>query len=298
MPLKDLLTQSGLNLTPAEGKIVQALLADYPTSGLGTASNLAKRAGVSDPTVARLSAKLGFESFADLQAMLITEIEARLQSPLLMFETKRTAGDGPATVQTYLQSVAHRVAETETAVPAQNYDQAVDLIMAAKGRVLLLCGRFSRHLAGILAGYLGQFRGQVTDLARFSAESFDLLLELGNRDVLIVFDYRRYQTDIVRFATQAAERGVRLILFTDQWLSPVAEKAEVVFIAPSEVNSPYDTLVPALAQLEALSLHAVMRSGDAVKRRIQALEDIRSSVGVTVSEKGAQQPIPNYVQDH
>lgn len=285
MPLKDLLTQSGLNLTPAEGKIVQALLADYPTSGLGTASNLAKRAGVSDPTVARLSAKLGFESFADLQSMLITEIEARLQSPLLMFETKRTAGDGPATVQTYLQSVAHRVAETETAVPAQNYDQAVDLIMAAKGRVLLLGGRFSRHLAGILAGYLGQFRGQVTDLARFSAESFDLLLELGNRDVLIVFDYRRYQTDIVRFATQAAERGVKLILFTDPWLSPIAEKAEVVFIVPSEVNSPYDTLAPALAQLEALSLHAVMCSGDAARRRIEALEAIRSSVGVTVSEK-------------
>ena len=285
MPLKDLLTQSGLNLTPAEGKIVQALLTDYPTSGLGTASNLAKRAGVSDPTVARLSAKLGFESFADLQSMLITEIEARLQSPLLMFETKRTAGDGPATVQTYLQSVAHRVAETETAVPAQNYDQAVDLIMAAKGRVLLLGGRFSRHLAGILAGYLGQFRGQVTDLARFSAESFDLLLELGNRDVLIVFDYRRYQTDIVRFATQAAERGVKLILFTDPWLSPIAEKAEVVFIVPSEVNSPYDTLAPALAQLEALSLHAVMCSGDAARRRIEALEAIRSSVGVTVSEK-------------
>ena len=51
MLIRDTLTRSDIDLTPAEAKIAQVLLDEYPTSGLGTATALAKRAGVSDPTV-------------------------------------------------------------------------------------------------------------------------------------------------------------------------------------------------------------------------------------------------------
>ncbi|RUX43874.1 MurR/RpiR family transcriptional regulator, partial [Mesorhizobium sp. M7A.F.Ca.CA.002.09.1.1] len=53
MAIRDVLMRGDLALTPSEEKIVRLLLTDYPTSGLGTASSLARRAGVSDPTVVR-----------------------------------------------------------------------------------------------------------------------------------------------------------------------------------------------------------------------------------------------------
>src|SRR5918995_1254079 len=45
-------------------------------------------------------------------------------------------------------------------------------------------------------------------------------LELTRRDVLCVFDYRRYQPDTVAAGRLAAEQGAVVVAFTDPWLSP------------------------------------------------------------------------------
>src|SRR3546814_20594676 len=102
---------------------------------------------------------------------------------------------------------------------------------------------------------------------------------MGRRDVLVVFDYRRYQTNVVEFATEAARRGVRIILFIDPWMSPIAGLAEVVIVGPVEVPSPYDSLAPPVAQMEALVADAVTRRGHPMHPRVADLERFRIIVG-------------------
>jgi DNA-binding MurR/RpiR family transcriptional regulator len=284
--LKDLLTSPGLSLTPSEAKIVQVLLADYPLSGLGTATNLARRAGVSDPTVARLVVKLGFDGFPDFQTRLLAEVEARLQSPLLMMEAKRRHGPPESAAQRYLASVTRNLEATRTAVPIQTYERAVRLLWDTRGQVVLLGGRYSRSIAAMFAGYLHQFRSGVVDLGVLGPEKFDSLVDLGRRDLLVVFDYRRYQSDVVSFARQAAARGTRVLLFTDVWKSPVDSVAEVTLTAPIDADSPYDTLAPAVAQMEAVIAHALAENRDAGIDRIEEMEAIRAANAVTLDAPG------------
>ncbi|PQM29247.1 MurR/RpiR family transcriptional regulator [Sphingopyxis lindanitolerans] len=284
MPIRDMLGRSTVSLTRSESRIVQLLLADYPVAGLGSASSLAKRAGVSDPTVARFVTKFGFENFAAFQAALLEDVEARLRSPLMMLETKQAEGEHDATVNRYMASVTQKLRDATEAAVSEPYDRAVDLIMGAKGSVTLVGGRFSRHVAGMLAGYLLQLRSDVHSISPLTLESFDRLVDIGRRDTLIVFDYRRYQTDVVEFARQAEARGAHVILFTDPWMSPVAEVADVVIIASVEVDSPYDSLAPAVAQMEALVAHAVVREKRVMERRVADLEKLRSANAVTVDE--------------
>ena len=287
--VRDILTRGELRLTPSENKLVQVLLADYPIAGLGTATSLARRAKVSDPTVVRLIAKLGFEGFADFQSHLLAEVEARLQSPLLMMEAKRPALSEHSGVEAYIRSVERATRRTGDLVPLQLYDQACRLLFSAKGEVLVLGGRFSRNIAGMLASYLRQLRPRVTDLETLTPTDFDRLIDLGRRDLLIVFDYRRYQSDVIAFARQAAARSVSIVLFTDPWRSPIADLAEVTLMADCEAQSPYDTLAPAVMQMEALVAHAVGQVGAAERRRLEALEAVRRTNGVTIDgedEKG------------
>ncbi len=284
MPLRERLTQAGLSLTPSEAKIVQVLLSDYPVSGLGTATSLARRAGVSDPTVVRLVVKLGYDGFPAFQAELLEEVEARLHSPLLMMEAKRHGFPPESVGQNYLASVVQNIDATRTATPAQSYDRAVRLLWEARGRILLLGGRFSRNVASMLAGYLTQLRPGVQDMGVLSPADWDRLVDLGRRDLLVVFDYRRYQSDVVAFAHQAAERDVPIVLFTDPWQSPIAEIAEVSLVAPIEARSPYDTLAPAVAQMEALLVHMLAEIGEPSRRRIEAIEKIRHAHAVTIGD--------------
>jgi len=284
MAIRDVLMRQDLALTPSEEKIVRLLLTDYPGAGLGSASSLARRAGVSDPTVVRLAVKLGYEGYPDFQAKLLAEVEARLHSPLLMMEAKRPSGSEDNPILAYLASVDEAMGKAASITPLTTYDRTARLIMEAKGEIVLVGGRFSRHVAGMFAGYLLQFRPNVRDIGVLSSQSLDILADLGRKDVLVVFDYRRYQLDVVSFARQAAARDVRVVLFTDQWLSPVAEFAETTIVSPLEVASPYDTLAPAIAQMEALTAHILSTLGDEGRARIERLEEVRHANAVTLDE--------------
>jgi len=284
-PIRDLLTEHTLALTPAEAKIAQVLLHDYPVAGLGTATALARRAGVSDPSVIRMVSKLGFDGFAAFQQRLLEEVEAGLRSPLMMLEAKRPARatGGRSIEETYIRSAARAVESAAAMTLPQTYARAVQLIMEAKGRVLLVGGRFSRHIAAMLASYLMQFRSGVIAVPALSSETFDLLLDTGPRDTLVAFDHRRYQIDVIRFTEQAAERGMQIVLFTDVWRSPAAEHAKVVIVGPMEADSPYDTLAPAMAQMEALVARIVAEHAENSGTRMEELEHIRSRNAATVA---------------
>jgi len=282
MSIREELANTTLAFTSAEEKIVQVLLADYPMSGLGTATRLARRAGVSDPSVTRLMTKLGYTGFADFQARLLAEVESRLHSPLLMMEAKRPGGSSESTALAYFHSVSDSLERTRTAVPLQAYTRAVNLLLETRGQVVLLGGRFSRHIASMLAGYLLQFRSGVRDIGSLSPADFDLLIDLGKRDLLVVFDYRRYQSDVVRFAQQAHERGVSILLFTDVWLSPISEIADLTMVAAIDANSPFDTLATAVAQMETVFAHALEGHGAGVRKRIEDIEKIRRANAVTL----------------
>ncbi|MCM2436080.1 MULTISPECIES: MurR/RpiR family transcriptional regulator [Rhizobium/Agrobacterium group] len=286
MSVRELLITDGLSLTPSEQKIVRLLLTDYPTSGLGTVSRLARRAGVSDPTVVRLVIKLGFESFADFQAKLLAEVEERVHSPLHMMEAKRLK-EPSGIAFGYMNSVEVALTQSQALTPAASYDHAARLIMEAKGSVTVLGGRFSRFAAGMLHEYLRQMRSDVRSIFDLSASAFDTLVDLGRKDVLVVFDYRRYQQDVTSFARQARQQEVRLILFTDQWLSPIAEIAEVAIISRLDVASPFDTMAPAIAQMEAVVANILSIAGDEPASRMQSFEKIRAANGITIDDPAA-----------
>ncbi|WP_234326524.1 MurR/RpiR family transcriptional regulator [Streptomyces sp. NRRL S-337] len=71
----------------------------------------------------------------------------------------------------------------------------------------------------------------------------------------------------------AHERGAKVVLFTDAWLSPVAEFADVVLPARVEAPSPFDSLVAPMALVETLVAAVHARSGPAAEARMRAAEE-------------------------
>ena len=138
-----------------------------------------------------------------------------------------------------------------------------------------LGGRYSRNLAQRLAVQLGQVRAGVSLIDRPLGFAFDPLVDIGARDVLVVFDYRRYQDDLLTFARAAKGQGARVVVLTDPWRSPVAELAEAVLVAPDESPSPFGSRVVATAQVEALVAAVVDRDRDGVRKRLERIERLR-----------------------
>lgn len=279
-PVSEVLRQNLAGFTPAERKVARELLADYPRAGLETVARLAQRAKVSPPSVIRLVTKLGYGGFPDFQEHLRQEVAARSTSALAQYTElpprppSGSSGDRGvlARAEEVLTAGIHQTFET---LPPDRLVAAVNLICDPVRRVFTLGGRFSGHAAGYLNAHLQLLRPRSAQVPGEAMERAALLLDIGRRDVVIAYDFRRYQPDTVSFGQAAREQGAALIVFTDPWLSPLAVNADVVLPCTVAAPSPFDTLSPALALTEALIAAVTERLGDESRRRIERFESIQ-----------------------
>ena len=268
--------RSSLGAFPAtERRVATRLLADYPMAGLSSASELARNVGVSAPTVLRLVARLGFGSYAEFQGQLRDELAAQLSSPLAKAPAE-TSTQAPAdTWRAFAEAVIANVRETFDHLAPDEIEQITRLLADTRLRIHLVGGRFTDALARYLSVQLRVLRPGVNHLQDQEANWLDQLLDMGPRDVLLIFDIRRYQPSLMRLAERAVTRGTRIVLITDQWLSPVSKVARHVVPVRVAVPSVWDSNAALMAVGEAL-LAAVMRlRGERSRTRITDLEKLR-----------------------
>jgi DNA-binding MurR/RpiR family transcriptional regulator len=255
------------DLTHAERKVARALMADYPVGGLDPVAKLAAAAGVSPPTVVRLVAKLDFDGYAEFQQSLKSEVSARLSSPLEM----HAEHPGPGREGVLARSerlLCDGIRTSFARLPPGEFEQAVRLLADPRRTLTLIGGRFSTSLAEYLAEHLRILRPRVQVLSAAGPDRVSSMLDVGRRDVLVAFDYRRYQHDTVRLAMTAKDRGATVVAFTDPYLSPLAARADVILTSSVRSPSPFDALTPAVALVEAIVAALVDRLGDALRARM------------------------------
>lgn len=237
------------SFTRAEQRVARALLAAYPTSGLDSLARLADRAGVSSPTVLRLVYKLGYSGYPEFQDAIKIELGERLSSPLVMYPA-RAGGELP--LEKWSAAMSHGIQRTFEQLPAGEFERVVALLSDERKRVYTIGGRFSGVMAAYLAAHLQLLRPQVITVAGSSVDHASYLLDMSKRDVIVAFDYRRYDRTSIRFCRLAAGKGATVVLFTDPWLSPIVSVADVVLSATVDAPSPFDSYVPAFALVEGL----------------------------------------------
>jgi DNA-binding MurR/RpiR family transcriptional regulator len=78
----------------------------------------------------------------------------------------------------------------------------------------------------------------------------------------------------------AKQRGVKLVLFTDLDLSPIADIADVVVPVTVECTSPLETLAVAIAATDSMLARLVRRLGAQAQRRMALLETLRHDASI------------------
>lgn len=252
-------------LAPAERRVAGVLLAGDPLAPLDPVAVLADRSGTSPPTVLRLVAKLDFGGWAQFQAACKAEIVARLSPPLARVPS---APDGGGRVAQVLDRLAHCVGECLERLDAPDVDRVAARLADPAGSVWVSGGRFSSSLAEHLAAHLRLMRPGVVTVRASSLDRSTALLDIDAHALLVLFDYRRYSGDTVAFGRAAAAQGATVVLFTDEYLSPLAHDADVVLSTSVDAPTPFDVLTPAMAVVEALVADVVDRLGTDLPDRL------------------------------
>ncbi|MFK7938499.1 MAG: MurR/RpiR family transcriptional regulator [Roseovarius sp.] len=263
-------------LTQSERKFANALLENYPNAGLASITVVAEMAGVSTPTVARMVQKLGYKGFPQFHEALLNELKAQVSGPAQRRETwVRDAPEGHL-LNRFSSAVTQNLERTFSHVERASFDQAAKLLAQTDRRLYAVGGRITRALADYAFTHFQAIRPRVTHMTSSSATWPHYVLDMVEGDILLLFDIRRYEANLLRLAELAVERGVQVILITDQWTSPIADVATLVFNCWVEIPSAWDSNIATMMLLEALIAAAQEELWSETGDRYEKLDELFS----------------------
>ena len=174
----------------------------------------------------------------------------------------------------FTKTVIDNISQSLGEIDTKDFDKACDLISDADRQVFIVGGRITRTLADYLFLHLQVIRDKVTHVASNSNAWPHYLLEVSKGDVIVIFDIRRYENSTQRLAELATERKARIVLFTDQWTSPVASIADITFRNRITAPSAWDSNVASMLLIETLIAQVEEKDWGRTRKRMEALEDM------------------------
>lgn len=253
-----------------EKSVARAILKDYPVSALSTVAALAESAGVSTATVLRLVNRLGCETYGQFQEAVKRDLNTLLQGPSDRFDA---ASDAPGSfAQAMFAQVAGNLKEGARGILEADFQDVVELLADPRRTTYCVGGRYSRYVAGLFADYLGVLRDKV-HLADGQPDGWSrLLVDMDARSTVVVFDIRRYQRTVRRFAALAKQRGARLVVITDSWAERATFEADYTFQLPTASPSLMDSFAAPLVLAESLIGALAVRLKGSLKERLALCE--------------------------
>lgn len=256
----------------------QKLIADYITehyekAAYMTASKLGSLVNVSESTVVRFANELGFDGYPELQRALQEFVRANLTSFQRVEVSDSIIGDRNVLEQVLL-SDAEKIRHTLDSIDKDSFDAAVDRIISAK-HIYILGVRSSATLSGFMYYNLQMVFGNITLVQTTSGnEMLEQIMRIGEGDVMIAISFPRYSKRIIKAVEFAKNNGANVIALTDSEASPIAQWADQLLIARSDMASFVDSLVAPLSIVNAIIVAVARKRRNELTERLKTLEKI------------------------
>lgn len=147
--------------------IAQFILKNYDKAAFMTAARLGEVTGVSESTVVRFAADLGYRGYPGMKKALQEIVRNRLTS-VERIEAAESTMDGHDVLKAVLRADINNLQATLDEVDQDNFDQAVDMILSAK-HIYIIGMRTSTTLADFLGIYLKLLLDDVTVVKEIAA---------------------------------------------------------------------------------------------------------------------------------
>ena len=260
-------------------RIANFILESYDKAAFMTASRLGKRVGVSESTVVRFAAELGYQGYPDMQKSLQKMIRNRLTSVQRIEVTNDRLGDQDL-LSMVLQSDIEKIRLTLEEVDRDSFEKAAEAIVSAR-KIYIMGVRSSAAIATFLTFYFNLIFDNVVEVsANTASEVFERLLRVGEGDVVIGVSFPRYSSRTVQAMNFARDRGATTIAITDSEASPLAPLGTYLLKARSDMASFVDSLVAPLSLINALLVAVSQKKNDDLANTFQNLERIWEEYGV------------------
>jgi len=222
----ELISHNYYELTTAEKKIADYIIANPEHVQQAGISDLADTCGTAMATVSRFSRKLGYDGFNALRLAIAHAISSKSGNADLL--------TGKITMEDSFEDECRKIQTADLGVITQTYDlinsraylTAIELLLKAKKVVCM--GQGGSVIIAMEAAHLFSTVSGKFSCVQDSHMQVITLSNMEENDVLVYFSYSGSVRDMMENFYLAEQRGIKTILFTRFPKSPGAEMADVV----------------------------------------------------------------------
>lgn len=260
-------------LSKGHKKIAQFMLNHYDKAAFMTASKLGTIVGVSESTVVRFATELGYDGYPELQRALKDYTSNRLTTVQRIDVMNDQLGDEDV-YEKVLNMDIDKLKKTLDEGDRKEFYATVETLCSAKN-IYVIGARSAAVLARFLHFYFTMMFDNVKLVHTTStSEMFEQIINIGKDDIMIGISFPRYSKHTVKAFRYASSRGAGVIAITDSLASPLAEFADNILIARSDMASFADSLVAPMSVINALIVAVGLKKRDYVAYNYSRLEDI------------------------
>lgn len=260
-------------LSKGHKKLAHYITENYDKAAFMTASKLGEKVGVSESTVVRFATEMGFKGYPELQKELQQMIKSKLTAVQRMEVSSTLIGEQDA-IKKVLNGDIELIRDTLEQISTDEFTKAVETINKAK-RIYILGVRSSASLASFLYFYFNPvFENVVLVDTSSGSEMFEQMFRIGDDDVCVAISFPRYSKQTINALRFINDRGTKIIAITDSKHSPIAEYADNLLVAKSDMVSVVDSLVAPLSLINALIVAVTFSRREEVYSNFNKLESI------------------------
>lgn len=267
------ISEHAAGFSKGQKRIAQYIQEHYESAAFMTAFKLGETVGVSESTVVRFAAELGFDGYPQLQKAMQELIRSKLTTVQRIEVTRARMADDEVLDNVMAYDMAN-IRQTLEELHRDVFYQAVDAIVEAR-RVYIFGAGSCRALANFLAYYLKLLLPDIHLIYTSSeTEILEEMLQIGEQDAIIGLSFPRYSSKAVKTVHFAHSRQAKIIAITDSVLSPIAEYASYLLLAHSDMATIVDSLVAPLSIINALLVAVSLKKMDSNAARLTELEQL------------------------
>ena len=253
--------------------IANYILQSYDKAAFMTASKLGKTVNVSESTVVRFAAELGFDGYPSMQKTLQEMIRNKLTAIQRVEVSKERIGNQDVMTMV-MQSDIEKIRMTLDETDQVSFNQAVAAIANAK-RIYILGVRSACVLANFISFYFRFMFDNVVSVDTSSiSEVFEQIVHISADDVFIGLSFPRYSKRTIKAMQYAKDQGAKVVAITDSKVSPLTKIADVSLLAKSDMAAFVDSLVAPLSLVNALIVAISREKAVHLESSLNRLESI------------------------
>lgn len=272
--------ESGMSgFSKGQKRIADYILNNYDKAAFMTAARLGQTVQVSESTVVRFAAELGYSGYPAMQKALQEIIRGKLTSvQRIQVSQDQITGDDilAAVMQRDMDSIQTAIEQIDRG----EFQRTVELLLNAQ-HIYILGVRSSSFLAGYLNFYFHLLFKNVIYVQNTAAgEIYEQMIHIGPGDVMVGISFPRYSNMGIHAIQLAHDRGADVVAITDSQMSPLYPLATTALLVRCEALAYVDSLAAPLSLMNALILAVGRRKRDEVAHVFSEMEQVWSKYSI------------------